>query len=383
MSDRSFLGKLKERRVIRTTLLYVALLWAALQVADLLAGADIVSERAVQWLILIGAVGLPIAIVGSWFLESPWRERRWTSVAGDLVIILAVVAAAGLFAWQQWFASFTRPTVAVMPFEATDLRDDTAALGTHLALRLRTVLATQPAIRVVETSSSFDAQLDGLPIAEKASRTGADLVVTGTLAQVDAFLRLSVQIFDNDGTVVQAAGFEERLRDQAQLQNRLLAGLWGSLPLPGADLEAARRVIATCAYPDNREAIIAIAAVDAGDAEADLTVFVEEHGDAGMLQIAYARKLFRDIEGATATRKPVIQQVAMQHLANAQRLCPLTPDGSLLELANTRRAISEDTLQEHPNSAMLYRRAAEGHSEPKRASAFIGEARRLDPLGDW
>ena len=34
-----FFRELKDRRVIRATLIYVALLWAALQAADLFAGA--------------------------------------------------------------------------------------------------------------------------------------------------------------------------------------------------------------------------------------------------------------------------------------------------------------------------------------------------------
>ena len=76
MSNRSFWDNLKERRVIRTTLLYVALLWVVLQAADLFADAGLISEQLVRWVILIGAAGLPVAIVASWFFEAPWKERR-------------------------------------------------------------------------------------------------------------------------------------------------------------------------------------------------------------------------------------------------------------------------------------------------------------------
>jgi len=68
--------QLKERRVIRTVVIYVALLWVALQAADLFASADIISEDAVRWLIALSAIGLPLVLAGSWFLDAPWQKRR-------------------------------------------------------------------------------------------------------------------------------------------------------------------------------------------------------------------------------------------------------------------------------------------------------------------
>ena len=78
-----------------------------------------------------------------------------------------------------------------------------------------------------------------------------------------------------------------------------------------------------------------------------------------------------------------MQQVAMQYLANAQRLCPLAPDWELLRLLNTQESISDELLHQFPNSAALFRRASLQNSEPDRAKALLNEARMLDPLGDW
>ena len=41
-------------------------------------------------MILLGVVGFPLTLIGSWFIESPWKGRRWTAVAGDLLIIVAI-----------------------------------------------------------------------------------------------------------------------------------------------------------------------------------------------------------------------------------------------------------------------------------------------------
>jgi TolB-like protein len=382
LTKKSVFTQLKERRVIRTALIYVALLWAALQVADLLAEAGFIGEQLVRWLILLGAVGLPLTLLTSWFLDTPWKQRKWIAVTGDLVIIVAVGIAAALFAWQQWFTSFTRPSIAVLAIEATDLRPESDDLAAHLAFRLRTSLATRPELRVLELTSSQHADIDGLSVAEKAQRLGADFVLAGTVAQADSRIRLNLQLFDGAGELAHGESFEDRLLDQAQLQNQVLAELWPRLPLPDSALATTREAIADCEYPDDREALLAIFAVDRGK-DAQPAQFLEEFGKSGMLQLAQARSLFGKIASLPPPQRPVVQRVAMQHLANAAQLCPLLPDTGLLRLTNTREPVSDAMLHTYPNSALLLRRAAGQRSEPQRAAALLEEARLLDPLGDW
>lgn len=382
MSKKSLLSQLKERRVIRATLIYVALLWVALQAADVLAGAEMLSEQQVRWIILLGAAGLPITLLASWFLESPWKQGKWIAVAGDVLIIGAITAAVALFAWQQWFTSFTRPTVAILKIEATDMRAESDDLAAHLALRLRTALATRPELRIIELRSSQHAQLDGRSVAEKAIALNADYLLAGTIAQSDSRVRLNLQLYSADGDLLHGESFEDRLLDQAQLQNRILADLWVHLPLPADEIAAVRRMIANCDYPDDRDTILAIAAVD-NNRSADLNALIEIHEDSGMLRLGNARSLFLELAEAEPGRKPVLQRIAMQNLATVETLCPELADTSILRLVNTQQPISDEILLRHPNAAALYRRAGQQNSEPNRAKAFLDEAKLLDPLGDW
>jgi TolB-like protein len=384
LSDKSLLAQLKERRVIRATLIYIALLWVALQAADLLAGAGMLSAQWVRWLILIGVAGLPVTILASWFLESPWKERRWTAVAGDLVIIIAIVVAAALFAWQQWFTSFTRPTVAILKIEATDTRDDSEDLAAHLAQRFRSALATRPELRVIELNSSLHPDLDGQPLSEKAAMLGADFMLAGTVAQNGSEVRLNVQLYSTDGSLLHSETFEDSLLDQAQLQNRVIVDFWPYLPLPEKGLATVRNMVASCKYPNDRDAVLAIAAVDNGDETTDLAPFFAAFEDAGMLQLAQSRLLFEHLTRALAARRPVLQPIAMQHLAAAETLCPELPDVGLLRFRHTLDRRGDDALLlRYPSSAELYREAVNHNSEARRANAFAEEARRLDPLGDW
>jgi TolB-like protein len=382
LNDKSLFQQLRERHVIRTALIYVALLWAVLQVADLLAEAGFIDEQLVRWLILLGVGGLPLTLLASWFLETPWKQRQWIAVIGDLVIIVAVGIAAALFAWQQWFTSFTRPTVAVLGIEATDLRPDSADLAAHLGLRLRTALATRSELRVIELSSSRHPDLDDLAIADKAAALDADYLLTGTVAQAESRVRLNVQLYGRDGELLHGESYADRLLDQAQLQNRVLADLWPLLPLPDDALPEVRRRVGDCRYPDDRDALLAVIAVD-NSQDAKPEAFLEAHGESGMLQLAQARTLFSRLPKLPPTQRPVTQRIAMQHLANLEELCPLTPDAALLRVANTREPVSDRLLHEHPNSAELLRRAARHSGDPGRTQALLNEAKRLDPLGSW
>ena len=384
MSFPSLFDNLKKRRVIRTTLIYAALLWVILQAADLLAGAGIISEQLVRWAILLGAVGLPVTVLASWFLDSPWKQQRWMAVTGDLVIIAAIALAAVLFAWQQWFTSFARPTVAVLKIEATDLRPESEDLAAHLALRLRMTLATRPELRVIELTSSHAEALQGRTVADKASLLGADYLLSGTVAQSESRLRLNLQLFDREGQLVHGESFEDRLADQVQLQNRVMASFWDHLPLPADGRQVVRDMIAGCAYPDERIALLWVFAVDGGRSITSLPDLPENYDAEGIWQLTQARVLFDQLPSVPAPQRPVMQQVAMQRLANAEEQCAGLPDVELLRFGHTLdRSNVEELILRHPSAAGLYRAAAGQNSEPRRATAFIEEARLLDPLGDW
>lgn len=364
--------QLKKRRVIRATVIYIALLWVVLQAADLFANAEIISDAAVRWTILLGVIGIPVVVASSWFLESPWKERRWTSIGGDLIVIVAITLAALLFAWQQWFASFTRPIVAVLPIEATDTREDTQQLADHLVERFRMLLASRPELRVIELRSSRHARLEGASVASKSSVLSADFLIAGTLSRGGESLRLTLQLLDREGEMLWSEVFSERLVDLSQLQSIAVGELATRLPLPGNTAGDLQQIIDSCDYPAESNAILAMSG------SADLTDHLAANADSGLLYLAQAARLFDSTAVAPTTRKSVLQSLAMQSLGAAEQECPDLAAIELLRIKNTRQAVADRSLlARFPNEAELYRRAAATFREDARA--LFAEALALDP----
>jgi TolB-like protein len=386
---RNFYEQLKQRRVIRAAIIYAALLWALLQVADLLAGANMISDAMVRWMIVVGVVGFPLTLIGSWFLESPWKERRWTAVAGDLLVMIAIAVAALVFLWQQWMQSFTRPVVAVLSIEATDTRDDTADLAAHLTKRLRMLLATQIEVKVIENSSSTHPTLATKSLAEKTALLDAEYVLTGTLSRGGDDIRFSMQLYDRDGELIWGERFEDRLIDQVQLQNRVLTELWPNLPIDDDALAGTKQIVADCDYPTDGDAILALARDENDRAEeGTLMTYIESNEDDGLLFLQQARRQFAAISNMPPPRRPVAQQLAMQNLAAANEQCPGHPDVGLLRLENTRTVEEEGLaaakhLAKHPNASSLYIKLADGLESlgaDEEVVKLIAEAYTLDPL---
>jgi len=380
--------QLKERRVIRAAVIYIALLWAVLQAADLFAGADIISEATVRWMILGGVAGLPLVVLASWFLESPWNERRWTAVAGDIVVITALLVAAALFAWQQWFVAFTRPAIAVLPIEATDTRVETRDLADHLTKRLRLLLASRPELRVIELDSSMHTSLDGLPVSEKAAALGAEYVLAGTLSGRGQNLRWSLQLFTAEGELTWSDGFEGPLLYQEQLQGWVLDALWPQLPLQPEALEETRELLASCGYPADAVAILTLARVGRrGGDSATLAMVAASHDDAGLLHIAKAKFYFDQVNSLPPSQRPVTQSLGMQSLELAARTCAEYPEVELLRIVNTRELQQENAaghVARHPNAVALYLELAGLYheaGEKRKTRALVDEAMLLDPLG--
>lgn len=389
-----FYRQLKRRKVIRTSVVYLAVFWAAIEVADLLAGSEMLQGQHVRWLLVVGAAGFPLTVLLSWFLEAPWREQRSLSVVGDVVVILAIAVVTLILVWQQFFISLVRPVVAIVPIEPTDARSDTHYLASHLEQRFRLLLATRPEIRVIELESSLHPGLADFSLSEKAAVLGADFLLSGTVNQGDKEMRLSIRLYDGTGELAWSERVEERMLDQSQLQSHVLNALWPELPLPEEALAETRNRVMACEYPGDEEAIwrfleaAYIAVEDPQSSIAALNALISEFRNNALLLLQRARSHFLSMNKQTASRKPVAHSLGMNDLKKAADWCPEHPDVELMRLSQTRQMNLEPGdieayLARHPNAAELMLDASRIYLQIGDRQAALGLANlawQLNPL---
>lgn len=307
MQIKALIEQLSRRRVIRAAVIYAAFVWVALQAADVFAGEGIIPEQWVRWLILLAAIGFPLVLIGSWFLEGPWKERGRVAMAGDFFVILAITAGAGLFAWQQWFDTASQITVSIGEIEATDMQSETQFLADHLEERFTYLLQSEAA---------------------------ADLRLEGTLSRGGDALRLTVRIVDRTGELLWSQTFAQALVDQAELQSEVIRSLVMEVPGLESRQDHALRLVSACSYPADADAIIAIA----DDREPELlAAYIEENADNGLLSLKQSLGWYAASQAAPPPRRPVLHALAMQSLDQAEAACPDYPPIDELRIAYTQR----------------------------------------------
>jgi hypothetical protein len=307
MEVKELIEQLGRRRVFRAAVIYAALVWVALQAADVFAGEGIIPEQWVRWLILLAAIGFPLVLIGSWFLEGPWKGRGRVATAGDFFVILAITAGAGLFAWQQWFSTTSEKTISIGEIEATDMQSETQFLADHLKERFALLLKAE---------------------------ADADLRLEGTLSRGGDALRLTARVIDTRGELRWSQTFEQALVDQAELQSEVVRSLAAEISGLATREDHALRLIESCRYPSDTEAIIAIA--DHREPEL-LAAYIEENTDNGLLSLQQSLGWYAASQAAPPPRRPVLHALAVQSLDQAAAACPDYPLIDELRVAYTQR----------------------------------------------
>lgn len=292
MNLRRLAAQLYQRRVYRATSMYVAAAWVLLQVADTLASDGTIPEGWVRVLIFAATLCLPFVVVGSWFLEAPWKSGGRVRLAGDLFIIAAIAAGTLLFARQQWFANVEAVDVAVGQIEATDLRPDTQQVADHLQERFAEFL---------DASGS------------------SGLEVSGTLARGGDVLRLTMRLDDSTGALLWSETFEEALVDIDELQLRFLDALARKATSLRKRHAYANRALRDCPYPSGSDAILALVADDGPEA---LAQHIEASMEKGLLYLEQSLRWYDAVADALPRDKPVLFSMALDSLDKAAAVCP-------------------------------------------------------------
>ncbi len=203
-------SELKRRNVLRMAVLYLVAAWLIAQVAEVIVTLAALPEWVGQLLLVLLAIGFPIALVLSWFYEltpegisleqdsvavasaEPVSRRRF-----DVVVIALLSAAVLMFAWDKWWTPVPEDSsIAVLAFENMSGDPEQEYFSDGIAEELLNALAREPRLRVISRSSSFAFKGRGLDIPTIAKQLNVAHVVEGSVRKAGDRIRITAQLIE-------------------------------------------------------------------------------------------------------------------------------------------------------------------------------------------
>jgi adenylate cyclase len=215
---RQLVDELKRRRVVRVAVVYGAAAFAVLQAADILVPALHLPPWTVTFVVVLLALGLPVALALAWVLEltpdgirvtasgmpapgapAPALIGRRTVLAAGALVLAGIAFGAGWVlrpdAGRADVANAGGVSVAVLPF--ADLSDDRSQeyFGDGIAEELLNILRASD-VAVASRTSSFAFKGRGMSVREIAAQLGVDHIIDGSVRKAGSRLRISAQVID-------------------------------------------------------------------------------------------------------------------------------------------------------------------------------------------
>ncbi len=224
----TFFGELKRRNVVRVGIAYVVVAWLVLQVADVVLNNIAAPQWLFQVILLLLAIGFPLALVFAWAFElTPEGVKRESEVDRgqsitaqtgrklDFAIIAVLAVALGWFAWDKFIrapaetrpagtAAVSKPkdaasgvpqkSVAVLPFVVLSSGPDDEYFADGLTEEILNALAQLPELLVTSRTSAFHFKGQQIPVQQIAAALGVRHVVEGSVRKSGDRLRVTAQL---------------------------------------------------------------------------------------------------------------------------------------------------------------------------------------------
>lgn len=249
-------SELRRRNVFRMALLYLGAAWLIMQVVDLLIDRGPLPESVGPITLTVLAIGLPIALIISWFYEitpegisldtDEEPAESGTGFTGrrvDFVIISLLAAAVLVFAYDKWWLPPPpERSIAVLPFANMSADEDSVYFSDGLADTILHMLAQVPDLRVPARTSSFEFRDYEGDIAKIGDQLNVSTILEGSVQLHGERVRITAQLIDvSNGYHLWSKNFDRDLTDIFAIQDEIAAEVVAALRLTLID-EAAERL---------------------------------------------------------------------------------------------------------------------------------------------
>jgi TolB-like protein len=423
------LARLSRRGVFRVGASYAVIAWLLLQIGDVVLDPFDFGESAMRVLLIVVALGFPVAIALAWFYEltpagverdrhGPGEPRpavgglrRYAdfAVIGVLVVVVAV-----LLAERGGMIGDTpeQPVVAVLPFANMSPEAEDAYFGEGMADTLIHKLGQLEDLVVLASQSTFQFKGRDLDLGDVGVKLGATTIMTGSVQRSGNALRINARLVDvESGRQLWGESFDRHVRDLFAIQDEIAAAALEAMQvvlvpesLQMMEERATNNLTAYDAYVLGKARL---ASRTPQDKEAALDYFrtaVEQDPDYALAYAGLTEALY--LQAFAMVDQDRLQSISREAMAAAQtavRLAPGLGDAWLAmalsaliardslgsrEVADTEIvAMFEQAIEHSPNNAMAYKYFANFCSEIRTVSgceetemiSMLMKAARLDP----
>src|SRR5437588_12515796 len=223
MKNNNFFTELKRRNVYKVAVAYAVVGWLVIQVSSTVLPAFHAPEWVVQTLVMLVALGFPVALVIAWAFEltpeglkraedvDVAQQKRGKSHAWIYVVAVGVAISIALFLLGRYTATNTagaarteaatgssipQKSIAVLPFENLSDEKGAAYFADGIQDEILTKLASIADLKVISRTSTARYKSKPEDLRTVSQQLGVATVVEGSVQKAADKVRINVQLID-------------------------------------------------------------------------------------------------------------------------------------------------------------------------------------------
>src|SRR3954471_2186333 len=262
MSNRSFFAELKRRNVYKVAVAYAVVGWLVVQVSSTVLPTFHAPEWVVQTLLVLVALGFPIALLIAWAFELTPEgvkrtedvgvtvEKRRNAHAWIYVVVVGVALSIGLFLLGRYSgknnpgtatgsSSVPQKSIAVLPFE--NLSDDKGAayFADGIQDEILTKLASIADLKVISRTSTAKYKSKPEDLKTVSQQLGVATILEGTVQKAADKVRVNVQLIDaRADSHLWAKSYDREIKDVFAVESEVAQEIADSLQAKLSPTEA-------------------------------------------------------------------------------------------------------------------------------------------------
>jgi TolB-like protein len=253
LNPKDFFTELKRRSVYKVAVAYGVVAWLLIQIATQVFPFLQIPDWAIRLVIMLVALGFPIALVIAWAFELTPEGLKRTDAAKSLpprkrsrawihVVLVGALVSVGLFFLGRYTgpnrpgssAATSAKSIAVLPFASLSEDKANAYFADGIQDEILTRLSKIAELKVISRTSTQQFQSKPGNIAEIAKQLGVAHILEGSVQKVANSVRINVQLIKAEGdSHLWAETYDRNLVDvfavESEVAERIAASLEAKL----------------------------------------------------------------------------------------------------------------------------------------------------------